>query len=54
LGGRGRRISEFKTGLQSEFQDSQGYIEKPFLEKKRKKLMMAKYRKRKLKGHNQA
>jgi hypothetical protein len=32
LGGRGRRISELETsqpGLQSEFQDSQGYTEKP-------------------------
>jgi hypothetical protein len=32
-GGRGRWIS----GLQSEFQDSQGYTEKPCLEKKKKK-----------------
>jgi hypothetical protein len=35
LGGRGRQISEFKArGLQSEFQDSQGYTEKPCLRKK--------------------
>jgi hypothetical protein len=32
LGGRGRWISEFK-----EFQDSQGYTEKPCLEKQTKK-----------------
>jgi hypothetical protein len=32
LGGRGRRISEFEAG-QSELQDSQGYTEKPCLEK---------------------
>jgi hypothetical protein len=40
LGGRGRRISDFdrdQLGLQSEFQDSQGYTEKPCLEKERKK-----------------
>jgi hypothetical protein len=38
LGGRGRRISEFEAspGLQSEFQDSQGYTEKPCLEKQNK------------------
>jgi hypothetical protein len=31
LGGRGRQISEFETNLvyKSEFQDSQGYTEKP-------------------------
>jgi hypothetical protein len=37
LGGRGRQISEFEarlTGLQSEFQDSQDYTEKPCLENK--------------------
>jgi hypothetical protein len=33
LGGRGKQIS----GLQSEFQDSQGYTEKPCLEKPKKK-----------------
>jgi hypothetical protein len=36
LGGRGRRISEFKArtqSLQSEFQDSQDYTEKPCLKK---------------------
>jgi hypothetical protein len=37
LGGRGRQISEFEASLelseQSEFQDSQGYTEKPCLEK---------------------
>jgi hypothetical protein len=37
LGGRGRQVSEFEVrdqpGLQSEFQDSQGYTEKPCLEK---------------------
>jgi Sec-independent protein translocase protein TatA len=33
LGGRGRWISEFKASLvyKSEFQDSQGYTEKPCL-----------------------
>jgi hypothetical protein len=39
LGGRGRRISEFEAsqpGLQSEFQDSQDYTEKPCLKKKQK------------------
>jgi hypothetical protein len=38
LGGRGRRISEFEgqPGLQSEFQDHQGYTEKPCLEKTNK------------------
>jgi hypothetical protein len=34
LGGRGRQISEFKASLvYREFQDSQGYTEKPCLEK---------------------
>jgi hypothetical protein len=33
LGGRGRQIS----GIQSEFQDSQGYTEKPCLEKPKQK-----------------
>jgi hypothetical protein len=40
LGGRDRQISEFEAnlpGLQSEFQDSQGYTEKPCLEKKERK-----------------
>jgi hypothetical protein len=39
LGGRGRRISEFERPAwsQSEFQDSQGYTEKPCLEKPKKK-----------------
>jgi hypothetical protein len=39
LGGRGRWTSEFEgqPGLQSEFQDSQGYTEKPYLEKTKKK-----------------
>jgi hypothetical protein len=37
LGGRGRRISEFEASLvYSEFQDSQGYTEKPCLEKPKK------------------
>jgi hypothetical protein len=38
LGDRGRQISEFEgqPGLQSEFQDSQGYTEKPCLEKTKK------------------
>jgi hypothetical protein len=33
LGGRGRQISEFEASLvyRVEFQDSQGYTEKPFL-----------------------
>jgi hypothetical protein len=36
--GRGRRISEFEASLvyKSEFQDSQGYTEKPCLENKTK------------------
>ena len=36
---RGRQISEFEARLvySSEFQDSQGYTEKPCLEKKKKK-----------------
>ena len=35
LGGRGKQISEFKASLvlQSEFQDNQGYTEKPCLTK---------------------
>jgi hypothetical protein len=34
LRGRGRKISEFEVSLvYSEFQDSQGYIEKPCLKK---------------------
>jgi hypothetical protein len=39
LGGRGRQISEFKPAWSTEFQDCQGYTEKPYLEnpKKRKK-----------------
>jgi hypothetical protein len=39
LGGRGRQIYKFKAkpGLQSEFQDSQGYTEKPCLEKQTNK-----------------
>jgi hypothetical protein len=36
LGGRGRRISEFEAS-QSELEASQGYTEKPCLEKKKKK-----------------
>jgi hypothetical protein len=42
LGGRGRWISEFETSLmyKSKFQDSQGYIEKPCLEKPMMKKMM--------------
>jgi hypothetical protein len=38
LRGRGRQISEFQAslGLQSEFQDSQGYTEKLCLEKTKK------------------
>jgi hypothetical protein len=38
LGGRGRRISEFKASLvYKEFQDSQGYAEIPCLEKPKTK-----------------
>jgi hypothetical protein len=39
LGGRGRRISEFKASLvyKSEFQDSRGYAEKPCLKKQKTK-----------------
>jgi hypothetical protein len=40
LGGRGRQISEFKASLVSEFQDSQGYTEKPCLENKTKKIYL--------------
>jgi hypothetical protein len=37
LGGRGGRISEFEASLvYKEFQDSQGYTEKPCLEKTNK------------------
>jgi hypothetical protein len=38
LGGRDRWISEFKVrpSLYTEFQDSQGYTEKPYLEKPKK------------------
>jgi hypothetical protein len=35
LGGRGRRISEFKASLV--YKDSQGYTEKPCLEKPKQK-----------------
>jgi hypothetical protein len=35
LGGRGRWISEFGPGLQSESQDSQGYTDKPCLKKQK-------------------
>jgi hypothetical protein len=46
LGGRGRWISEFEASLvyTSEFQDSQGYTEKPCLEKKKES--NGKYKKR--------
>jgi hypothetical protein len=39
LEGRGRQISEFEASLvyKSEFQDSQGYTEKPCLEKPKNK-----------------
>jgi hypothetical protein len=39
LGGRGRWISEFEDSLvyMSEFQESQGYTEKPCLETKQNK-----------------
>jgi hypothetical protein len=38
LEGRGRRISEFEASLiYREFQDSQGYTEKPCLKKTKKK-----------------
>jgi hypothetical protein len=39
LGGRGRQISEFEASLvyRVEFQDSQGYTEKPCLEKPKRK-----------------
>jgi hypothetical protein len=60
LGGRGRRISEFEAslGLQSEFQDSQGYTEKPCLKqtnkqtktKTKKKTKKKKKRKERKKG----
>jgi hypothetical protein len=38
LRGRGRRISEFEASLvyRAEFQDNQGYTEKPCLEKQNK------------------
>jgi hypothetical protein len=40
LGGRSKRISEFEASLvyKVEFQDSQGYAEKPCLKKKKKKI----------------
>jgi hypothetical protein len=41
LAGRGRQIRG-QPGLQSEIQDSQGYIEKPYLEKKKKKKLSVK------------
>jgi hypothetical protein len=38
LGGRGRQISEFEASLvYSEFQDSQGYTEKPKKKKKKRR-----------------
>jgi hypothetical protein len=39
LRGRGRRISEFEASLvyRVEFRDSQGYTEKPYLEKPKSK-----------------
>ena len=52
MGGRGRRISELvqgQPGLQSEFQDSQDYKEKPCLKKPKKKKKKEKKRKRKKK-----
>jgi hypothetical protein len=45
LEGRGRQISEF--GLQSEFQDSQGYTEKPCLETQKTKNKKAKNKNKK-------
>jgi hypothetical protein len=50
LGGRGRWISEFKAnhGLQNKFQDSQGFTEKPCLEKKKEmKILIRQISKRK-------
>jgi hypothetical protein len=49
LGGRGRQISEFEAqpGLQSEFQDSQGYPEKPCLKKTNKQKEEKKKKERK-------
>jgi hypothetical protein len=39
LGGRGRQISEFEASLvYREFQDSQGYTEKPCLKKQKTKI----------------
>ena len=40
MGGRGKQVSEFRASLVyrvSEFQDSQGYTEKPCLEKPKEK-----------------
>ena len=46
MGGRGRRISEFKASLVHKvFQDSQSYTEKPCLEKPKKKKKRKKKRK---------
>jgi hypothetical protein len=43
LGGRGRRISEFEASLVYKVSSSsQGYTEKPCLEKKKKKFCIAK------------
>jgi hypothetical protein len=41
LGGRGRQISEFEASLvYSEFQDSQGYTEKPKKKKKKEEALV--------------
>jgi hypothetical protein len=45
LGGKGKWISEFEASLvYSEFHDSQGYTEKPCLEKQNKKTLVVKNR----------
>jgi hypothetical protein len=50
LGGRDRQISEIwgQPDLQSEFQDSQGYTEKPCLEKPKKKKKKKRKEKKKI------
>jgi hypothetical protein len=48
LGARGRRISEFEASLQSEHQDSQGYSEKPCLQKPKAKKKKKKEKRKKI------
>jgi hypothetical protein len=54
LGGRGRQISLSlrQPSLKSEFQDSQGYTEKPYLENKERKKVFLKLFSSKLLNHS--